>query len=541
MQRRTVIAALLALWSLSGYSLGGQTLSGSSISELSAADARTQDFSASVVPITSFKLRGPVLEAHMGTGFCLDPECRFIATNYHVAADEKHPKIKGTKIVQRYLATGPNDEDATLNDQASGGPPLRYALSRDLAVFELAKPLPHHRGLRFSSDELRVGQDVDIYAYPKKNIDPFRSLQVFHGTFRGPTTTGLLAFDYLPNGGNLIRPGASGGIIVDSNTGKVVGILNGLDSDGQTIALAVPVESLAGFLEKKLPFLAELLFPIPTQVPDDQPDLYPKYNPSAEASVLQRRPAEPNDVAELRERAQALAEGMRNFIAVQTFVWGKGNHPPVGADAYEVQVRDGAQMFRKYPDGKRWSWTSPRPEGATSAISPGDVWSTLPLYIGTHVGVNIHEAAGTEIDGQHLRVFQYLGSLEDNPCVVGDVHDFGLFSVETHHSYTAYGEVWTDRDLNIVRMSLHCEKSGHQKWQDIMNFGWFTRPGIAPKRVPVSISAWSPTADKGLWCRSQFVNYHEFASRALLVYEQRPVGTPPARQDAQGGNKARRP
>jgi Trypsin-like peptidase domain len=540
MQRRRVIAGLFAFWCLAVASLARQAPSDRSASELSSANAQRQDFSESVVPITSLKFRGPVLQADFGTGFCLDPECRFIGTNYHVAVAEKHLKIGGTRVVQRYLVTGPKDENATLNYLASGGPPLRYTLSRDLAVFELAKPLPHHRGLGFSTDDLRVGQAVDIYAYPKGVIDPLRSLQVFHGTFRGPTTTDLLAFDYVPNGNQSIRPGASGGIVVDRKTGKVVGILSGVDSSGQPILLAVPVESLAGFLYKELPFLAELLFPILAEVPEDQPDLHSKYDPPTETGDLRRRPAEPSDVTELRKRAQALAKGMRNFIAVQTFVWGKGNQRPIAADAYEVQVRDGAQMFRQYPGGKKWSSRPPRPQGASSAISPGNVWSTLPLFIGTHVGVKIHQAAGTDLDGRRLRVFQYLGSLEDNPCVVVDVFDFGLFSIEKDHTYTAYGEVWTDEDLNIVRMSLHCENHGRQEYQNVVDYGWLTRPGVEPQLVPVTLVAWAPAPNKGIWCRSQFVNYHEFVGLARLVYEQLPLGAARASQDDQSGNSVRK-
>lgn len=482
------------------------------------------------------KFHGPIV-ADFGTGFCLDPECRFVGTNYHVAAVEKCRKVEGTRIVQRYVATGPKDQDATLNYLASGGPPLRYTLSRDLAVFELAKPLSHHHGPRFSSQDLRLGQQVDVYCYPKGAINPYRGLQVFHGTFKGPTTTELLAFDYLPNGDKRIRPGASGGVVVDAKTGDVVGILCGLDIDGQPIALAVPVESLAIFLSKQLPILAELLFPIRAQVPEDEQDLYPKYDPPMQADGLQRRAPEPVDVMELRTRAQALAEGMRNFIAVQTFLWGKQNHQPVAADAYEVQVRDGVQTFREYPNGKKWLRRSPDPEGASSSISPGDMWSTLPLFIGTDVGVKIHEAVGSEINGRYTRIFQYLGSTEDNPCVTQDIFDFGAFSIKRQHTYTAYGEVWTDEHLNITRMSLHCEKNGHQEWQFVMNYGWLTRPGIEPKVVPVALVAWKPIPDKGLWCRSQFVNYHEFTSRARLVDMQIPErASPQEKQNGQSTN-----
>lgn len=535
MHGRSVIAALFTLCCLSQCSLARQPAANRSAS---SENAQIQEFSQSVVPITSLKFRGPVLAAEMGTGFCLDPECRFIGTNYHVALVARNSKIGGIKIVQRYLATGPKDPDATLNYVASGGRPQLYTLSRDLAVFELAKPLANHHGVTFTTRDLLVGQPVTIYAYPRQTIDPFRTLQVFHGKFKGPTVTGLLAFDYVPNGNAFIRPGASGGLIVDNASGKVIGVLDGLDRSGQAIALAVPIQSLAGFLEKDLPFLAEVLFPIPTQIPEDQRDLYPKYNPPIMSPDLQRRPAEPNDITELRKRAQALADSMRNFIAVQTFIWGKGNQPPMGANAYEVQVRDGEQMFREYPDGKKWLSRSPRPEGSASAISPGDVWATLPLFIGTRVGVNIHEAVGTTTGETRTKVFQYEGSAEDNPCVVDDVFDFGAFSIEKRHTYTAYGEVWTDEHLNIIRMSLHCEKDGHQKWQDVMNYGWFTRPGIEPRVVPVALVAWSPTPNKGLWCRSQFVDYHEFASQARLVYGQNHTDLPGGDEVSQSGSTA---
>jgi hypothetical protein len=100
-----------------------------------------QDFDRTVVPITELKLLG--MEGEFGTGCCLDPTCRFIATNYHVAMMARPRKIRGEKVVQLYLATGADDEGATVND----GPcvsPLKYTLSRDLAIFELRHSLPHH-------------------------------------------------------------------------------------------------------------------------------------------------------------------------------------------------------------------------------------------------------------------------------------------------------------------------------------------------------------------------------------------------------------
>ena len=117
---------------------------------------------------------------------------------------------------------------------------MKYTLNRDLAIFELRHSLPLHHGVPFSFDELQVGQQVDIFTYPKENISPFRSLLWFHGTFKGQTNTGLLEFDYSFSGDKAIRPGASGGIVVDSKTHLIVGILSGIARNGEPIALGVP-------------------------------------------------------------------------------------------------------------------------------------------------------------------------------------------------------------------------------------------------------------------------------------------------------------
>jgi len=520
MVRRTVTAAFLALSCLTlAYPARAQgTLPDKPGSSQHATSALALDFTRAVFPLTQLKLRGPILEEDLGTCFCVDPDCQFIGTNYHVAVILRHPRIRGARIVRRYLATGPQDESATLNHFASPHHPLVYSASRDLAVFELDKPLRQHHGLAFYPSDLSAGQPVEIYAYPKSTLYPFQSLQAFHATFKGVTTTGLLAFDYIPNGGKQIREGASGGIVVDTNSQQIVGILSDIDADGSPIALAVPVDALANFLNQKLPFLAGRLFPIPAIAPADQPDLNPKYDPPEAPGTLQSRSLEPAAITELREKAQAFSEGMRDFIAVQTFTWGKGNHPPEAADAYEVQVRDGAQKFREYPDGKKWFAKNPWPKSDIAAISPGDVWSTLPLFIGTHVGVKIHEAGGTEFEGRRVKVFQYVGSDEDNPCVVGVVVAFP-FPFEIRHTYTAYGEVWTDDSFNILRMSLHCEKNHRHEWESVMTFGWFTRPELEPRLVPVAVASWSPNRNKGLWCRSQFVDYHEFFSRARILHQ----------------------
>src|SRR5712692_3136091 len=249
----------------------------------------TQDFSEIVVPLTSVKITpslklgitgklGPKfdIDANFGTGFCLDAACRFIVTNYHVAMTTRAHKIKREKIIQRYLATGPHDQGATANYLPNGGV-LPYAKKRDLAIFELRRSLPHYHGLTFSLDELQIGQEVDIYGYPKGFINPIRKLTRFPATFKAPTTSGLLAFDYQLSADQPIRiTGASGGIVVDRKTEKIVGILSAAN---EATALAVPVQTLADFVSKVQPFLAQRIFPTTKDVSPVSADLYPKFVP----------------------------------------------------------------------------------------------------------------------------------------------------------------------------------------------------------------------------------------------------------------------
>ena len=284
-----------------------------------------------VFPITDVKFRGLGLVGKFGTGFCLDPACRFVATNYHVAMVAKPGTIRGQKVVRRYLATGPNDEGASVNDGQSVSP-MKFTLSRDLAVFELRHPLRKYHGIAFSTDELETGQVVDIYAYPKEGINPFRTLLTNHAVFVGETMDGLLAFEYSLSGGRTIKPGASGGIVVDRNTQQIVGVLNGIARNGETVALAVPVRSLADFLNKIQPLLAESLFPPDkSAISPSLADLYPKPSPSIRSHF---RSADSEDVKLLRSKAQLLADSMRNFIAVQTFEWGTKSNPAAATAAY---------------------------------------------------------------------------------------------------------------------------------------------------------------------------------------------------------------
>lgn len=153
-----------------------------------------------------------------------------------------------------------------MNDFQSARP-LKYSLIRDLAVFELRHPLHGYHSIPFSLNDLELGRQVDIYAYPKEGdksqLGLNRRLLRFHGEYKGQTTAGLLAFEYGNFDGKEIRGGSSGGLVVDSETKQVVDVLSraGIDKSGKLAALAVPIQSLVDFVGEVQPWLVQNIFP----------------------------------------------------------------------------------------------------------------------------------------------------------------------------------------------------------------------------------------------------------------------------------------
>ena len=308
------------------------------------------DFDQTVIPISELKI-GLGIESKFGTGFCLDPGCRLIATNYHVAAIAKPSKIDGQPIVDRFLATGPDDDGATVNVGPAAAP-IKYTLSRDLAILELRKPLAHHHGAAFSLDELQPGQIVEIYAYPKEANHASRKLLRFTGTYQRRDHLGACWRSTIRP--TPATPFARVRAAALSSTRRATALSACSTESTKTIlppSVAVPAQSLADFVTKVEPFLATTLFPLHGTTPPDADDIYPEYH-AQPTEGLQHRGDEPAAVKQLRENAQQLSDGMRNLIAVQRLAWGSGDKDAAMRAAYEVRIVDGSQKFREYPEGK---------------------------------------------------------------------------------------------------------------------------------------------------------------------------------------------
>jgi Trypsin-like peptidase domain len=527
---REIISMLIACSCLSPLAVAQKAFPRPSTTHPSAEVEHTQDFSEIVVPISSVKIT-PLLKLSMsrklvpelgidagfGTGFCLDAACLYIVTNYHVAIGTQVGKIQKQKIVQRYLATGPDENGATPN-YVPGLDVVAYAKKRDLAMFKLQHPLPHHHGLSFHLDELRVGQEVDIYGYPKGAINPFRKLRCFPAKFEAPTTSGLLAFDY-ESPTPMSVAGSSGGIVVDRETQEIVGILS---ESNETTAAAVPVQTLVEFVTKVQPFLAQRIFPATKQIPPASADIYPKFVP-LRSDGLQHRPEEPYEVRVLRQKAQFLADSIRDFIAVETYAWGTEDREPDVEAVYEVRVIDGDQKYRSFPDGKKDLDEIALPH-RSAWVNPADQWSKLPKLVGTDFRLKVHQAPDVVMNERRVKVFQYYATVEDNLCPFEPVESFGFFTISKTIAVACYGEVWTDENMNIVRMSERLDLSeklrAFRGWEDyhtIVTYGWLKRTDETPLLVPWTIYAEGRDKKHIYWCRGNFTDYRVFSVRARLV------------------------
>jgi hypothetical protein len=467
-----------------------------------------------VFPITDFKpdiMYLAPFSVKFGTGFCLDQDCRFVGTNYHVAKIMgKYVRIKGVFSAHRYLDSDPNDGGAQDLDLA-GGDSLKYTPAHDLAIYEMRHPLKNFHGIGFDGDDLEDSREVDIYAYPF-NWNPKRGLVHWHGKFIGKNSQGLLAFSYEEG---RFRAGASGGIVVDSKTKKIAGVLSASAEGKDRVALAVPIKELSDFVARAQPFLQATLFPKTVFVSPVAADLYPPYVWPREG--FSHRSWDSPEVFKLRCMARRLADSMRNFTATETFAWGHDNREPEATDTYETFVVDGLERWRQ--GNKTFYDHIPFPP-RTDSILPGAMWSDLPQMVGIDLNLKIRQAPDTVVMGRTVHVFQYAANAEDRVCSFRYVMSF-FFLHGPRKFYDCHGEVWTDESGIILRISQAIDLTGpaYHYW-GVMTYGWLEKDGT-PYLVPVTIAA-QVERRKMLWCRALFTDYEMFGVKARLVMPTEP-------------------
>jgi len=225
----------------------------SSVDSLKAAPV-TERINLEIQPETVVgKVHSPAIPftvEYMGTAWCLNTQCDFMITNYHVAqAAGRHLLVKGTHVVNTWMATGPDDVGA----QVFEGPKNTFKgnIVRDLAILQLKEPLSGKgmHAVPFFSGALQHDEPVTIFSYPNGK------LTATTGRFKSQGQKGTLVFDL----DSSLAPGASGGLILNTQ-GQAVGVLFALTERGET-AYAIPMWSVADFVKKTTPGLYANLFP----------------------------------------------------------------------------------------------------------------------------------------------------------------------------------------------------------------------------------------------------------------------------------------
>ncbi len=477
-----------------------------------AADASSLDPSKTVLAVHELRL----LRATFGTAACLDAKCRYLLTNAHVAMLASPYAIRGDPVVQKLLATGPDDDGAVLEPE--GVETITLTPVRDLAIYELVRPMKGFEGMPFSLEPLTDGEEVEIIAFPGRTIgmeDFYRKLTVWKATYFADNVNGCLLFKYeASDRGGKIRPGSSGGIVV--RNGAVVGILRGASD---FMAEAVPISSLEKFLAKVNPYLHAQLFPHVAVVEPVSLDAFPPWTtPPSTPGVLERRSAEPDGVQRVREKAQVLYDSMKYLVVRQFVSWSENGRTPKMEAAYGLRVSDGVEV---YTDGKHeYTGDLPFPE-VKGWIEPGQLWLNAPRYANNDLSLRIrHAGLLTTPNNRPIDVYQWQApGPESKFCEFDEVSLFPFFRHETVSDVGCHGEIWISTEGDIVRISEAYDRP-LRKWshyESIVVYGRVMLNGES-HLVPTTISTRVQYGDsKMLYCDSIFSDYRLWGSRIRLV------------------------
>jgi hypothetical protein len=465
------------------------------------------------------------LETRSGTGWCADAGCSLLATNYHVAKEGLPRKIGGAKVVGFYLASGPTDYGAAWI-MTTYGKWARYNPLRDVALVSLSHPLlPGKRALPFHVGNLMPGQDLVVNGVPAGGKQAAVAAKFLH------IVDGLLELS-LPHE----APAGLSGSMVTDKQGRIVGMLSSV-TEGS--AFAVPVWSIADAIRKFRPALYGQMFPdgVPTPPGFQGPTVFSREllaalagaspEPVVPVDYLEDRLGQPfpmliappvrlmttrqesADIQKLRRRAQGMFKQMANFKALQRLRLNTEGRSELTL-LHELYVDSGDLLFRPLDDGQPLQ-VIPFPH-RRRAVVPGAEWHELPQMVATQFGLCIQEVGEKEVGGKRLRVFAYQASIEDRVCWVRFRNSEVFRSRDRQFPVACRGEVWTDDELNVLRISQELEltrdKVPMQLLQLAVLYGW-----LGHDLVPVAMVVRGSVEGHNCRADADFSNYRRIDSR----------------------------
>lgn len=490
--------------------------------------------------------RTPFTSERLGTAWCLTPKCELMITNYHVVQFiGQKLAINGERVAVSWSATGPDDQGARFVPSFTES--YKYTLVRDLAILKMKEPMSRKgmHGVRLYSGQLQAGETVTVLSYPAGK------LAVTSGNFDSIVEDGILKF-------NMAAPlaaGCSGGLILNDRD-EAVGVLFALHPS-RTSVYAVPIWSLAQFVKKVQPDLYSSLFPVDPYRPDitgrvltkalatnpePNPAPIPTPNPTnslvaaAKGGInpiailpaallrsaftdtpvrpqrsmeLHVRDKETIEVQTLRRKAQMMVEQMANFVALQTLtlsdnaVW-----------QHQVRVVDGQQTFTR-ADGTELK-ELPLPH---LGIVPGSEWRDLPQMVGSNLRLPLRYLGERTENRQTVKVFEYTATQEDRVCWIRVKR--GWLMRVWKGAVPCRGEVWTDSDFNILRITQEMtlpRESTLERTKIIVLYGWLRHESLTERLVPVAIQLRAEGAHGwALESSATFSAYRVFHASAMVL------------------------
>lgn len=477
------------------------------------------------------KVRGGPFFSKTATAWCLTPMCDVMITNAHVVqAIHGRMTVKGVPVDVALPASGPGDEGARPLPGFVEDFNLNWV--RDIALLRMKKPLSTKgmRGIKLFTGQLRHGESMTLIAYPSGQ------LLVTPAQFDRVGRDGILQF----NVDAQIGPGASGGLVLNDHD-QAVAILFAAAGIERKAFFAVPIWSIAQFVQRSDPALYASLFPvepfqsaqqpIPVAISDTAgpsvaavggltpaqilPATYLAANLSQpwpaqppQSLQLQVRREEPPEIQSLRRSAHRLANEMKNFIALQTLTL------PGGVIwQHQVRVVDGQQTFRSADGTELNNLPIPR-----AGAVPGAEWETLPEMVATNLKLPVQYVGERTIATLAVKVFEYNATAEDGVCRLrvgrGVFHKMWIGAAPCH------GEVWTDRGYNIIRITqemLVPRGSGAERFQTVVLYGWLRPTHDLTRLVPTSIHLTVKMARGDIYeTEGRYSDYRMFHATAVI-------------------------
>lgn len=491
-----------------------------------------QDNAHHVVKLQNYRIGIYGLGLKSGTSWCADAGCSLLATCYHVARELHPAKIGGAKVLKTYMASGPDDYGAAWM-MTTYGKWLRYNPLNDVALIALSRPLlPGTAAPSFYAGSLELGQELVVNGAPvggKQEAVAARFLGVRDGLLRLSLATETVA-------------GLSGSAVTDKQ-GRIVGMLSAV-TDGSVFA--VPLWSIADAIRKFSPILHSQLFPDGPRKPSEfqgsmvigrellaalggstptsdlpmafledglgQP--FPELVPHPTRLLNTRE--EPVDVVKLRRYAQQMFQQMANFRALQTLRLNTEGKPEL-TWLHEVYVDSDNLVFRSIEDGQLMPAVAfPH----RRAVVPGGEWRDLLQMVAGQFKLRIEEIGTKDVGGKRLRVFRYQASVEDQVCWVRFRTTEVFWSHDRHFPVACRGEVWTDAELNPLRISQELEvpagKAPMPFLQLAVLYGWLGRD-----LVPVEMVVIGTIAGHACRTNAHFSNYRRAKTGEDTLAERR--------------------